>query len=66
MIPPVSTEVDVIPHHLRASLRAAGADDSEVDLMFANFKSAPVVVSKDLKQRILHLRLVVAKASGCR
>jgi hypothetical protein len=51
----------VIPHHLRASLRAAGADDSEVDLMSTNFNAAPVGVSKDLKQRILHLRLAVAK-----
>jgi hypothetical protein len=57
----VSTEVDVVLHHLRASLRAAGADDSEVDLIFTNFKAAPVGVSKDVNQRILHLRLAVAK-----
>jgi hypothetical protein len=57
----VKADVDVIFEYLRASLRAAGADDSVVDLMFTNFKAAPVGVSEDWKQRRLHLRLAVAK-----
>jgi hypothetical protein len=57
----VRTDVDVILEYLRASLRAAGADDSVVKLVFTNFRAAPVGVSKDWKQRFLHLRLAVAK-----
>jgi hypothetical protein len=41
--------------------KAAGAMPHEVELMLTNFKAPPIGVSEDWKQRLLHLRLAVAK-----